>query len=153
RRRGAISGKIRDPTVNVEAQVEESVIPFAPTREGTGSKGAINSTKPGSRSFVCSTKQLAWRKRTADTRWTWRRSFLISYAPLRTALPSLKLTSWRIGIGSSVQSNGSIGSIQKSKTLFAAKEVTLVAKYETETCSGETASSNEGAQFPYRHAK
>ena len=38
---------MRDPTVNGEAQVEESVIPFAPTQEGSGSNSGDQLDKAG----------------------------------------------------------------------------------------------------------
>jgi hypothetical protein len=40
-------GKMRDPTVNGEAQVEESVIPFAPTQKGAGSDSGDQLDKAG----------------------------------------------------------------------------------------------------------
>ena len=38
---------MRDPTVNGEAQVEESVIPFAPTQKGAGSNSGDQLDKAG----------------------------------------------------------------------------------------------------------
>jgi hypothetical protein len=38
---------MRDPSVNGDAQVEESVVPFAPTQKGTASNGGDQLDKAG----------------------------------------------------------------------------------------------------------
>jgi hypothetical protein len=81
----------------------------------------ISSTEPAKPFCSCFTKQPAWLKKTADTHWTWHRSFRISFAR-----PKIGSRNWKLRLGfirtkPTARSSGCTRSIRRSRIDFCGR--------------------------------